>query len=125
MGTLLRAPRDPRTVEFDELACCALRLAMSEPANMSAIRGFKERALDEYVPRHVLAVLAEDFRRTTRLVFIPRALHREFYLIVGFAEKKRLASLNFDALSCGHKKDSHIDALGKVIFSMNHPYGTN
>lgn len=75
---MLVYPRHPSTVEFGELECCALQAANAREAHRSFISFFMSKA-KESEPRYNVSVLSEIFTNTTRLVFIPKSVHRAFY----------------------------------------------
>jgi len=90
---------------------------MTRPENNAFISAFREASREN--PRHVRAVLAETFDRTTRLAFIPRSLHRSFYIGLAEREKKFLLDEPSGMLLCGHSRAAHIARLTHIISVMN------
>lgn len=112
-----RFPIHPACIEFGELECCTLHAAMIRPEQSAFISVFRETSQEN--PKHVKAVLAETFDRTTRLAFIPRSLHRSFYLKLAGRERMFLNGEPREMLSCGHSRAAHIASLERIISMMN------
>lgn len=115
----------PSTVEFGEIECCVLRSAIEDPANLELICEFIEKA-QEREPKHSWGILAEIFTMdvTVRLVFIPREIHRMFYLTLAQSEKKLLTEGD-KIPNCDHTINEHIKAVDNICFLMMYPAGCN
>lgn len=113
----------PSAVKFGKIECCTLRSTIADAAHQEFIRGFIEKA-DGKEPKHSWAILEEIFVNTVLLIFIPRKIHRAFYLTLASLEKERLAEGN-KTPACGHTIKEHIEALDNICFLMVCPMGTN
>ena len=117
-------PRHPATVEFGELECCALREANARGEHQDFISSFITMAQEDE-PRYNVSILSEIFTNTTRLVFIPRSIHRVFYLSLAIKERDIFSIILDTALDCGHEIKEHIMALDKISSQMAFPQGSN
>lgn len=121
---MLAYPRHPSTVEFGELECCALRAANAREAHHGFVSSFMAKA-KESEPRYNVSIISEIFTNTTRLVFIPRSVHRAFYLALAFKERDILARSVTGFFNCGHAAGEHTKALESICSKMAYPQGSN
>lgn len=113
----------PSTVKFGEIECCALRRAVEDSAHRKFINEFIEWA-KEKEPKHSWTILTEIFINTIHFIFIPREIHRAFYLALASLEKKQLVEGNKTPV-CSHTIKGHIEALDNICFLMAYPAGNN
>lgn len=121
---MLAYPRHPATVEFGELECCALRAANARWVHQDFISSFIAKAQENQL-RYKVSILSEIFMNTIRLVFIPRGIHRAFYLALAFKERHILSGIPGVLFECEHRAEEHITALEKILFKMSIPQGDN
>ena len=114
----------PSAVEFGELECCALRKAAAEKDHQPFIASFIARVNETHPPYRV-SVLSEIFEKTTRLVFIPRQVHRSFYLHLASKERELIERRGDISLSCGHSVKQHLEALNRICLKMALPQGNS
>ncbi len=117
-------PVHPAAIEFNEVDCCALRKARIEKDHQPFIGTFLTKARKGNLPYNV-SVLLEIFEKTVRLVFIPHAIHRSFYLNLAVMEKKLLEGSGGSVLECGHSVNQHVSALARICANMLTPQGHN
>jgi len=117
-------PVHPAAIEFNEIDCCALRKATTENDHQPFIRAFIREARKDNLLNNV-SVLLEIFEKTVRLVFIPRTIHRSFYLYLVVMEKKLLEGSEGSVLECGHSAKQHGETLARICASMLTPQGHN
>ena len=117
---MLEIRSHPATVEFKEIHCCDLKSAFRNPAHQEFIGAFiREANMKE--PKHSWAILTEIFTNTTRIVFIPGEIHRDFYHEIASLERKLLIE-NGKPMNCGHHAvKEHIDALADIILLTVYP----
>ncbi len=121
---MLTARLHPATVEFGKIECCALKKATAEKSHSDFIAQFLKKVRETHPPYQV-SVLAEIFKKTILLVFIPRKVHRSFYSALALKEKGLLERQENIILSCDHTAAEHIAALDKIYAKMLCPQGFN
>ena len=139
---MLKYANHPSTVEFGELECCALMVANARAEHQSFISTFIANA-QKSEHRYRVAILSEIFTSTARLVFIPRDVHRRFYIALALAELQLLKTVlslrpvpenlatpafkdNPDSLlGCEHSAAEHIEALRLICSKMAIAPGNN
>lgn len=117
-------PVHPAAIEFNEIDCCAMRKATTEKDHQPFIQAFIQEARRDNLP-YTVSVLWEIFEKTVRLVFIPRKIHRSFYLGLATMEKKLLGRSESNVLECGHSAKQHSEALARICACMLAPQGHN
>ncbi len=115
----------PLAVKFEEVECCALKTAIANISHRPFIQEGIEKA-KEAEPKHKWSILTEVFKNTLRLVFIPGAIHRNFYFNLAVREKKQITESNgVMVVPCNHSAAEHIKALDNICFMMACPKGEN
>ncbi|MDP3956542.1 MAG: hypothetical protein Q8P97_00925 [bacterium] len=114
----------PSAVAFGELQCCALRKATFELDHQSYITSFLNEVRETDSPCQI-SILLEIFEKTARFVFIPRQIHRSFYLGLAVREMELIRRRKDTNLDCGHSAKEHQKALGDIYAKMVYPQGDN
>ncbi|MEK7120401.1 MAG: hypothetical protein AAB824_02565 [Patescibacteria group bacterium] len=106
-------------VEFDAIACCAMREAF-------LVNQEEFVHLKNHIGEENFNVLTQIFKRTVRMSVFMKPVHVRFYLVAIVAELKRLGILTPTiSLPCGHTAYDHMRAIESLKNQITQPQKVN